>query len=106
MAKKRVIHCGKCESPVTIYKKGKKHRVFVCPSCGIIATNPAPIGLIARAARALPGPAKRALSVVDEIAPGLVPSGGEDATATTCGTKATRRNLAPFYITKALAGGS
>lgn len=23
-----------------IYKKGKAHRVLVCPSCGVIATNP------------------------------------------------------------------
>ena len=23
-----------------IYKKGKKHRVLVCPQCGILATNP------------------------------------------------------------------
>ncbi len=24
----------------TIYKKGKGHRVLVCPSCGVLATNP------------------------------------------------------------------
>lgn len=42
MAKKakRQFHCQKCNSPCEIYKKGRKHRVFVCPSCGILATNP------------------------------------------------------------------
>lgn len=37
---KRQFHCEKCNSPCTIYKKGKKHRVLVCPRCGVLATNP------------------------------------------------------------------
>lgn len=108
MAKKRVIHCGKCESPVQVYKKGKKHRVFVCPSCGIIATNPGPMafGLALKAGRAIPGPTQRGLIAAENL--GLIPSEGEAATETTCSTAkgAPRRNLAPFYINKALAGGT
>lgn len=37
---KRQFHCDKCNSPCTIYKHGKKHRVLVCPECGVLATNP------------------------------------------------------------------
>jgi hypothetical protein len=40
MAKKHSFHCQVCNSELTIYKKGKKHRVLVCPTHGIIATNP------------------------------------------------------------------
>lgn len=43
MKKKRQFHCEKCGSPCEIYKKGKKHRVLVCPKCGVIATNPLPL---------------------------------------------------------------
>lgn len=42
MAKKRPIHCAKCNNEITIAKKGK-HRYFICPECGIIATNPVPL---------------------------------------------------------------
>lgn len=38
--KKHQFHCAKCNSALEIYKKGKKHRVLVCPICGILATNP------------------------------------------------------------------
>jgi len=38
--KKRQFHCEKCSSPCMIYRKGKAHRVLVCPRCGILATNP------------------------------------------------------------------
>ncbi len=38
--KARQFHCEKCGSPCTIYRKGKKHRVLVCPTCGVLATNP------------------------------------------------------------------
>lgn len=38
--KKRQFHCNQCSSPCEIYKKGKKHRVLVCPHCGVLATNP------------------------------------------------------------------
>lgn len=42
MAKKRkhAFHCQRCNSELQIYKKGKAHRVLVCPQCGILATNP------------------------------------------------------------------
>lgn len=48
---KRVFHCQRCDNPCTIYKKGKKHRVLVCPECGIIATNPLPLLALAAGAR-------------------------------------------------------
>ena len=38
--KKHSWHCEKCHSECTAYKKGKGHRVLVCPHCGVIATNP------------------------------------------------------------------
>jgi len=40
MAKKHPFMCQKCNSECKIYSKGKKHRVFVCPQCGVLATNP------------------------------------------------------------------
>jgi len=39
MAKKHPFHCENCESECMIYKKGKSHRVLVCPNCGVLATN-------------------------------------------------------------------
>ncbi len=49
MPKKHQFHCEKCGNPCEIYKKGKKHRVLVCPECGVLATNPLPLlaGLVA-----------------------------------------------------------
>lgn len=49
-SKKRQFHCEKCGNPCEIYKKGRKHRVLVCPKCGVIATNPLPLAAIAAAA--------------------------------------------------------
>lgn len=40
---KRTFHCERCGNPCTIYKKGKNHRVLVCPQHGVIATNPLPL---------------------------------------------------------------
>jgi hypothetical protein len=37
---KKEFHCQKCNEAIQIYKHGKKHRVLVCPKCGILATNP------------------------------------------------------------------
>lgn len=51
MKKKHVFHCAKCNSPTQIYKKGKGHRVLICPKCGILASNPLP--LLAMAASSL-----------------------------------------------------
>ncbi len=42
--KKRQFHCERCANPCTIYKKGKNHRVLVCPQCGVLATNPFSFG--------------------------------------------------------------
>ncbi len=54
--KKHQFHCEKCGQPCEIYKKGKKHRVLVCPECGVIATNPLPLvagAMLASAASSL-----------------------------------------------------
>lgn len=63
--RKRQFHCERCHSPCEIYKKGKNHRVLVCPMHGVIATNPGP--LIAAAARII-GPmiAEKAISKLTE----------------------------------------
>ena len=37
--KKHIFHCQICHSPCMIYKKGRGHRVLVCPEHGVIATN-------------------------------------------------------------------
>ena len=37
--KKHPFHCEKCNAECMIYKKGRAHRVFVCPNCGVLATN-------------------------------------------------------------------
>jgi len=58
MVKKRKhqFHCQNCTSPCDIYKKGKNHRVLVCPNCGVLATNPKVGKLLAkRGAKALLG---------------------------------------------------
>ncbi len=39
MVKKHPFMCENCGSECMIYKKGKSHRVFVCPKCGVLATN-------------------------------------------------------------------
>jgi hypothetical protein len=44
MAKKHSFHCQTCGEECTIYKKGKGHRVLVCPKCGVLATNPIKLG--------------------------------------------------------------
>ena len=117
MKRRRQFHCERCGSPCEIYKKGKAHRVLVCPHCGVLATNP----ISRRATGALSGAATGAAlgSVVPVIGTGVGAVGGgligalangdEDipATATTppCNTaQRHRRNLAPFYINKALGG--
>lgn len=41
--RKHQFHCTRCGSGCEIYKKGKGHRVLICPKCGILATNPAPM---------------------------------------------------------------
>jgi hypothetical protein len=41
MAKKHDHHfyCEHCKAQCMIYRKGKHHRVLVCPHCGVLATN-------------------------------------------------------------------
>jgi len=36
---KNTFYCEKDGFACTIYKKGKNHRVLVCPKCGVLATN-------------------------------------------------------------------
>lgn len=51
--KKHQFHCQSCGSPCEIYKKGKGHRVLICPNCGVLATNPLPLMAVAAAAKGL-----------------------------------------------------
>jgi len=53
MKKKKQFHYQQCGTPCDIYKKGKNHRVLVCPSCGVLATNPT-VGDFARAILPIP----------------------------------------------------
>lgn len=46
MAKRKNFHCNNCEAECTIYKKGKGHRVLICPNCGVLATNPSAVGKV------------------------------------------------------------
>jgi len=46
--KKHQFHCNNCNSECMIYKKGKAHRVLVCPQCGVLATNPFSLGGLAK----------------------------------------------------------
>ncbi len=59
MAKsKKHIYCQKCGNICNWYKKGKNHRVLVCPKCGILAHNPIPwatIGKIGGSLIPIPG---------------------------------------------------
>ncbi len=76
MAKKRKhqFYCESCRMPCEIYKKGKGHRVLVCPECGIIARNPGFLGKIARGAlKSIPG---------GDIVSEFIPS-GKDKTSST-----------------------
>lgn len=47
---KHQFHCQHCGSPCEIFKKGRAHRVLVCPHCGVLATNPTLAGSILRGA--------------------------------------------------------
>lgn len=63
--KKHNFHCQHCGSECQIYKKGRGHRVLVCPHCGVIATNPTLAGsLLKFGAGFIPG--------VGPIASGLI----------------------------------
>lgn len=42
--RKHQFHCQRCGLPCEIYRKGKGHRVLICPSCGVLATNPFSFG--------------------------------------------------------------
>ena len=54
-----------------IYKKGKKHRVLVCPQCGVLATNPTIAGKILKAGvSAIPVVGGVASSIIGDIQAG------------------------------------
>lgn len=53
--KKHQFHCEKCNSECMIYKKGKNHRVLVCPECGVLATNGIFKSVLKRGGRAILG---------------------------------------------------
>jgi hypothetical protein len=64
--KKHPFHCEKCNSECMIYKKGKGHRVFVCPECGVLATNGR--GIIRKVAKGL----LRSVPVVGDVTAELI----------------------------------
>ena len=84
MAKRKSFCCQRCGLPCTIYKKGKGHRVLVCPTCGVLATNPISldkgiVGKVARTARTLPfgetvGTGLEELGIIKPMAGGVLPS--------------------------------
>lgn len=49
------FYCEKCRSQCMIYRKGKHHRVLVCPHCGVLATNGILSTLAKGALKAIPG---------------------------------------------------
>jgi len=55
MVKKRQFHCQTCGNPCETYRKGRKHKVLICPHCGVIATNPLPLALLAAAPSIIEG---------------------------------------------------
>lgn len=68
MAKKHQFHCQKCSAECVIYKKGKGHRVLVCPNCGVIATNPLNLrGLLSAGVSSIPFVGGLASYAVDNI---------------------------------------
>lgn len=74
---KHNFHCEKCASECTIYKKGKNHRVLVCPKCGVLATNPFSLAkAIGGVAKTVPflGQAVGALEGFTESAPAAAPA--------------------------------
>lgn len=78
---KRQFHCERCGNPCEIYKKGKKHRVLVCPQCGVLATNPFSFG------KSLKGAFRGAVGSIPVVGGAIVGAGegfeGKKQTATT-----------------------
>lgn len=94
-ARKHQFHCEKCASPCEIYKKGKNHRVLVCPSCGVLATNPFSLGRAisgattgAAVGSAVPGIGTAAGAVVGALGSGF--TGGEKESKPTMQTSVNR----------------
>lgn len=74
-SKKHPFCCENCDAECMIYRSGKKHRVFVCPNCGVLATNGKKKGGIVkkvakRGARAILGEIPGASAIMEGI--GLV----------------------------------
>lgn len=68
--RKHQFHCEKCGSPCEIYKKGKNHRVLVCPKCGVLATNPIPLIAGAALSLARSGAVKKGVKAVSGLVTG------------------------------------
>jgi len=69
---KGTFFCERCKAGCLIYKKGKGHRVLVCPNCGVLATN----GLLSLAGGAIgsvlaPGAGTVVGSTLGTVAEGL-----------------------------------
>ncbi len=71
--KKHQFHCNLCHSACEIYKKGRKHRVLVCPHCGVLATNPGLGALIGGAVGSIiPGAGTAAGAALGGLAEGAI----------------------------------
>lgn len=65
--KRKKFHCMNCNAELEIYKKGKGHRLLVCPNCGIVANNPGLLKKVARGfAKSVPV-LGTAINVIDEL---------------------------------------
>lgn len=98
--KKHSFHCQKCGSECTIYKKGKAHRVLVCPECGVIATNPTVLGkVLKRAGKAVIGEIPGASLVMEGL--GLASDLTKKEKASSPTPRARRQDNIMYYIEKA-----
>jgi hypothetical protein len=67
MVKSHKFHCERCDSECNIYKKGRNHRVLVCPKCGVLATNGALGKILKRGGRAVLGEVPGASLVMEGL---------------------------------------
>lgn len=92
--KRKQFHCQTCGNPLEIYRKGKSHRVLVCPSCGIVATNPLPL-----LAMALPSLLKAGKNIL-----GTKSDTSGEVKTQIASKKPFSASSDAFYIEKALGG--
>ncbi len=105
--KKHQFHCSKCDAACEIYKKGKSHRILVCPNCGILATNPLPLLAAGGMALARSGILKKGIKSASSLI-GL--GGGKDEKITPPSRQTIitdskdKANIGERYVKMALGG--